>query len=88
MFTSNDRLKIEYFNLTTDFKALKTQLNQTKLANTELKGQYMEAKEQLTMMDVEHTKTMNRCEVLTQVICICFLYNALLIFVCEDYHMV
>ena len=66
MFTSNDRLKSEYCNLTADFKALKTTLNQTKLANTELKGQLVEAKEQLTLLDVEHTKAMNRCEVLTQ----------------------
>ena len=41
-------------------------MNQTKLTNTELKGQLVEAKEQLTLMDVEHTKAMNRCEVLTQ----------------------
>ena len=66
LFTSNDRLKAEYCNLTTDFKSLKTTLNQTKLSNTELKGQLLEAKEQLTLMDVEHTKATNRCEVLTQ----------------------
>jgi chromosome segregation ATPase len=64
LFTSNERVKSEYCNLQTDYKALKTSYNQLKLQQTELTGQLHESKEQLTMMDVEHSKAVNRCEVL------------------------
>lgn len=67
LFTSNDRIKTEYCNLQSDYKALKTSYNQLKLQQTDMKGQLAEAKDQLQMMDVEQSKTMNRCEVLSQV---------------------
>jgi len=67
LFTSNDRIKTEYCNLQSDYKTLKTTHNQLKLAQTELKGHLGEAKDQLQMIDVEHSKTQNRVEVLGQV---------------------
>merc|ERR1712152_127026 len=67
LFTSNDRIKTEYCNLQSDYKTLKTNHNQMKLTQTDIKGQLAEAKDQLQMLDVEHAKTMNRCEVLSQV---------------------
>ena len=67
LFTSNDRIKTEYCNLQTDYKSLKSNYNQQKLSQTEMKGQLAEAKDQLQMLDVEHAKTLNRCEVLSQV---------------------
>lgn len=66
LFTSHDRIKGEYCNLQSDYKALKTNYNQQKLQQTELKGNLGEAKEQLTLLDVEHSKAINRCEVLSQ----------------------
>merc|ERR1712223_465896 len=67
LFTSNDRIKTEYCNLQSDYKTLKTTHNQLKLSQTELKGQLGEAKDQLQMSDVEHSKVLNRVEVLSQV---------------------
>ena len=66
LFTSNERVKSDYCNLQTDYKALKTSYNQMKLQQTELKGQLHDSKEQMQGLDVEHSKALNRCEVLTQ----------------------
>ena len=66
LFTSNERVKSEYCGLQTDYKGLKTSYNQLKLGQTDMKGQLNEAREQLTLMDVEHSKAVNRCEVLAQ----------------------
>ena len=66
LFTANDRVKNEFCNLQTEYKALKTSYNQQKLQQTELKGELGDAKEQMTIIDVEHTKALNRCEVLAQ----------------------
>ena len=65
LFTSNERIKNEFCALQSDYKGLKTSYNQLKLQQTEMKGQLAESKEQMTMLDVEHTKALNRCEVLT-----------------------
>lgn len=54
------------FSFQTDYKALKTSYNQLKLQQTDLKGKLHEAKEQVASMDVEHSKALNRCEVLAQ----------------------
>ena len=67
LFTSNDRVKTEYCNLQSDYKTLKTAHNQFKLQNTDLKGKLDEANAQLQMLDVEHSKTLNKVEVLSQV---------------------
>merc|ERR1712020_359333 len=48
------------------YKALKTSYNQQKLQQTELKGELGDVKDQMTIIDVEHTKALNRCEVLAQ----------------------
>ena len=40
--------------------------NQQKLQQTELKGELGDVKDQMTIIDVEHTKALNRCEVLAQ----------------------
>ena len=66
LFTANERVKNEYCNLQTEYKALKTSYNQQKLQQTELKGELGDVKEQMTIIDVEHTKALNRCEVLAQ----------------------
>ena len=66
LFTSNERVKTEYCGLQTDYKSLKTSYNQLRLHQTELTGQLHESKEQLTMIDVEHSKALNKCEVLLQ----------------------
>ena len=66
LFTANDRVKSEYCNLQTEYKALKTSYNQLKLQQTELKGDLGDARDQMSMIDVEHTKALNRCEVLAQ----------------------
>lgn len=66
LFTSNERVKGEYCNLQGEYKSLKTSYNQMKLQQTDLKGQIHETKEQLTLIDVEHSKALNRCEVLSQ----------------------
>ena len=64
LFTSNDRIKTEYCNLQSDYKSLKSTHNQLKLQQTEMKGTLAETKDQLHMIDVEHAKTLNKCEVL------------------------
>ena len=66
LFTANERVKNEYCNLQTEYKALKTSYNQQKLQQTELKGELGDVKDQMTIIDVEHTKALNRCEVLAQ----------------------
>jgi len=66
VFKSKERLEEEYEKLVAKFKTLKTQFNQTKLSNSELKVQFHEAKEQMNLLDVELTKSSNRCEVLNQ----------------------
>ena len=66
MFTSNERMKSDYCNLQTDYKGLKTSYNQMKLQQTDLRGQIHESKEQIAIMEVEHAKAVNRCEVLSQ----------------------
>ncbi len=66
LFTSNERVKSEYCGLQNDYKGLKTSYNQLKLQQTETKGELNEARDQLTLMDVEHSKAVNRCEVLAQ----------------------
>ncbi len=59
-------MKGEYCGLQTDYKTLKTSFNQLRLQHTEVKGRLNEAQEQLALMDVEHSKAVNRCEVLSQ----------------------
>merc|ERR1719318_722825 len=66
LFTANERMKTEYCNLQTDYKSLKTENNQLKLRHTELQGKLGDAREQITILDVENTKITNRCEVLHQ----------------------
>merc|ERR1719318_1565636 len=66
LFTANERMKTEYCNLQTDYKSLKTENNQLKLRHTELQGKLGDAREQITILDVENTKVTNRCEVLHQ----------------------
>lgn len=66
LFTANERVKGEYCGLQTDYKGLKTSYNQLRLQQTETKGSLHEAREQLALMDVEHSKAANRCEVLQQ----------------------
>jgi len=60
LFTSNERVKSEFCVLQSDYKALKTTYNQMKLQQTSLKGELNEAREQLALMDVEHSKAINR----------------------------
>ncbi|XP_059095121.1 girdin-like isoform X2 [Tigriopus californicus] len=67
LFTTNERVKGEYCNLQSDYKALKTSYNQLKLQQTDFKGQLDETRSQLTQVDVEYSKAMNRCEVLTKI---------------------
>ena len=52
-------LHISYF-----MQGLKSSYNEMKLGQTSMRGQLEEAREQFTMLDVEHTKAVNRCEVL------------------------
>jgi len=66
LFTANERMKTEYCNLQTDYKSLKTENNQLKLRHTDLQGKVGDAREQITILDVENTKITNRCEVLHQ----------------------
>merc|ERR1719225_848095 len=66
LFTANERMKTEYCNLQTDYKTLKTENNQLKLRHTDLQGKVGDAREQITILDVENTKITNRCEVLHQ----------------------
>ena len=47
-------------------KALKTSFNTQKLSQTEMKGELHETKSQMQTLDVEHSKALNRCEVLAQ----------------------
>lgn len=67
LFTTNERVKGEYCNLQSDYKALKTSYNQLKLQQTDFKGQLDETRSQLTQIDVEYSKAVNRCEVLTKI---------------------
>lgn len=66
LFTSNERVKSEYCNLQTDYKSLKSSYNQLKLQQTDQGGQLHEIKEQLAFLEIEHSKALNRCEVLGQ----------------------
>jgi len=66
LFTSNERIKSDYCTLQTDYKALKTSFNTQKLSQTEMKGELHESKSQMQALDVEHSKALNRCEVLAQ----------------------
>jgi len=66
LFTANERMKTEYGNLQTDYRVLKTENNNLKLRHTELQGKLGDAREQMTILDVENTKVANRCEVLHQ----------------------
>ena len=45
-------------------QGLKSSYNEMKLGQPSMRGQLEEAREQFTMLDVEHTKAVNRCEVL------------------------
>ena len=58
-------MKSDYRTLQTEYKDLKSSYNEMKLSQTQMKGQLEEAREQFTMLDVEHTKAVNRCEVLS-----------------------
>jgi len=60
LFTSNERVKGEYCGLQSEYKNLKSSYNQLKLSQTGMKGELNEAREQLTLVDVEHSKAINR----------------------------
>ena len=66
LFTSNERIKSEYCNLQSDYKSLKSNYNRQKLYDTEQQGVVHDMKEKMAIVDVEHTKLLNRCEVLEQ----------------------
>ena len=59
-----DHSEIIYSLLCYFLQGLKSSYNEMKLGQTSMRGQLEEAREQFTMLDVEHTKAVNRCEVL------------------------
>ena len=65
LVAANDTMKADYRTLQSEYKGLKSTYNEMKLSQTQMKGQLEEAREQFTMLDVEHTKAVNRCEVLS-----------------------
>ena len=69
-FYDNNNLNIPHissdYRHSLSLKALKTSFNTQKLSQTEMKGELHETKSQMQVLDVEHSKALNRCEVLAQ----------------------
>ena len=59
LFTAREQME-------TDYMSLKTEDTQLKLRHIDLQGKVGDAREQITILDVENTKITNRCEVLHQ----------------------